>query len=423
MVRITLSCIAALVCVLVRLLLFNISVRWREWRTRPRYQWLNRWPVLPWRRACRAALLAIIVVTPKTASAQGDTYARMSVSTTQMYDGNLFATPASRVPQADLISRFGPALEAGYVSIPIELVARYAIDAERYLSHAELNMNVARQDAGIELRYLPRHRLGLSLDASYVATQTPGELNLESLLAAGRAHAARLAMGSAATYEWSAATKVTLDYAFARDELAGGVASATHSSRVGFERRTGLRNTYRVDSQFRHVGFGDGAPEASYAITGGWVHGITPRTGFEIAVGPRLTEGATRPEVSALLRRQLRLGDLSVGYSRTQVTAIGEHGTIDVHRVAASATYRPERHLTLSVTPAFARSARDERHVPVYTLDVEAVVEATRRLSLVASGRIGRQEGTLAGPREAIPYRSLALKLMVTLPQRGALPQ
>lgn len=370
-----------------------------------------------WRRACRAALLAIIVVAPKTASAQDDAYARMSVSTTQVYDGNLFATPASRVPQADLISRFGPALEAGYVSIPMKLVARYEIDAERYLSHAELNRNVARQDAAVTLQYLPMHRLGLSVDASYVGTQTPGEFNLESQLAVGRARAERVAMGSAATYDWSGVTKVTFEYTFGKDALAGGVASATHTSRVGFQRRTGLRNTYRVDYQSQHVGFSNGAPEASSVITGGWVHGITERTGFEIAVGPRVSEGAIRAEVSALLRRQLRRGEVSMGYSRTQVTAIGEHGTIDVHRVAASATYRPERHFSLTGTPAFARSARDERHVPVYTLDVEAVVEATRRLSLVASGRIGRQEGTLAGPREAISYRSLALKLMVTLPR------
>jgi hypothetical protein len=372
---------------------------------------------VPWRRACRAALLAMTVIAPKTASAQDEAYARMSVSTTQMYDGNLFAAPASGVPQADLISRFGPALEAGYVSIPIELVARYEIDAERYLSHTKLNRNVARQDAAIALRYLPMHRLGLSVDASYVGTQTPGEFNLESQLAAGRARAERVTMGSAATYDWSGVTKVTFEYIFGRDTLAGGVTSATHRSRVGFERRTGLRNTYQVDYQFQHVGFGNGAPEASSVITGGWVYGITKRTGFEIAVGPRLTEGAIRPEVSALLRRRLRRGELSAGYSRTHVTAIGERGTIDVHRLAASATYRPDRRLTLTGTPAFARSTRDEWHVPVYTLDVEAVVEATRRLSLVAWGRIGRQAGTLAGPRTAIPYQSLALKLMITLPR------
>jgi hypothetical protein len=374
---------------------------------------------LPWRCGCRAVLLAIPLVTPQTASAQGEAYARMSVSTTQMFDGNLFATPGSRVPQADLISRFGPALEAGYESIPMKLAAWYEIDAERYLSHAELTRNVARQDAGIRLRYLPVYRLGVTVDASYLETHTPGELNLESQLAVGRARADRVAIGSAATYDWSEVTKVIFEYAFGRDTLAGGVASATHSPRVGVERRTGLRNTYRVDYEFRHVGFGDGAPQTSSVMTGGWVHGITPRTSFEIAVGPRVTEGAIRPEVSALLRRRLGRGELSVSYSRTEMTAIGERGTIDVHRAAASVTYRPKRYLTITGIPSSSRSARDEWHVPVYTLDMEAVIEATRRLSLVAWGRIGRQEGTLGGPRENIPYRSLALKVMVTLPRRA----
>jgi hypothetical protein len=356
---------------------------------------------------------------PKTASAQGETYATMSASTGQMFDGNLFATPASHAPQADLIARFGPALEAGYLSIPLKLDARYGIDAERYFSHADLNRNVARQDASIALRYLPMDRLGLSVDASFVETQTPGEFNLESQLAAGRARAERAAMGSAVTYDWSAVTKATLDYSVARDVMAGGFASVMHSSHVGFERQTGLRNTYRVDCHVRHVGFRDGAPEASYAITGGWLRGITERTGFEISAGPRVTDGATRPEVSMLLRHRLRQGELSAGYSRTQLTAIGQRGSFDVHRLVTSTTYRPGRHLAFTLTPAFARSAQADRHIPVYTLDVEAVVEATRRVSLVTSGRIGRQEGTFAGPHEVIPYRSLAVKLTVTLPHRA----
>ena len=108
-----------------------------------------------------------------------------------------------------------------------------------------------------------------------------------------------------------------------------------------------------------------------------------------------------------------------MGYARTQVTAIGEGGTIDVHRVAASGTYRPVQHVTLTGVPAFSHNARDNSQVAVYTLDLQAAVEATRRLSLVASGRIGRQEGTLAAARLAIPTRSLALKLMVTLPHRA----
>lgn len=370
------------------------------------------------RRGCRAALLAICVVSPGTASAQGDAYASLSVSTAQIYDGNLFATPASQGPQADLISRFGPTLEAGYASTPIRLVTRYELQAERYLRHGELNGIVGRQAASATLGYLPTPRLDLSVDASYVGTRTPSEFNLESQIAAGRARAERIVVGSVATYESSAVTTVTVDYTVGRDTLAGGVASATHRPRVGVERRTGLRDTYRVDYEFRHVGFSDGAPEASSVITGGWAHGITERTRFEIAMGPRVTQRAIRPELSALLRRRLRQGEFVVSYSRTEVTAIGERGTIDVHRVAASGAYRAARRLRLTATPTFTRSARDERHIAVSALDIEAVVEATRRLSLVVTGRIGRQTGTWAGPGEAIPYRSLALTVIVPVSGR-----
>jgi hypothetical protein len=107
-----------------------------------------------------------------------------------------------------------------------------------------------------------------------------------------------------------------------------------------------------------------------------------------------------------------------VSYSRTELTAIGAAGTFEMHRMAASGTYRPRHHLTLTGTPAFVRSAQYGREVPIYTLDVEAVAQVTRRLSLTASGRLGQQDGGFfGGPREAIPYRSLALKLMVTLPR------
>jgi len=369
------------------------------------------------RRIVRMVVVATALAMPSVAPAQVETYTRVSVSATQVYDGNLFAVPASHAPQADLISRFGPALEAGYKSLPFEIAARYEIQAERYLDHADLNENVAHQDAALSLRYLPAARVALIVDGSFVQTQTPGEFNIDSQLGVGRAPAERLGVSSALTYHWTDVTDLTVEYLFGRDTLVGGVTSATHRSRVGVQRQTGLRNTYRADYHVRHAGFGEGPPTTSHVITGGWIHEITPRTGFEITVGPRVTDGTIRPEISTVLRRQLSRGEVSFGYSRTELTAFGERGTIDVHRVAATGRYRPGRRLSLTATPAFTQSARDDRQVPVYSLDLESLVQASRRLSVMAWGRIGRQEGTLSGPRDMIPYRSLGLKLLITLPR------
>lgn len=354
---------------------------------------------------------------PSTASAQVETHIRMSATATQVYDGNVFAVPASQGPKADLITRVGPALEGGYLSLPLEILARYEIQAERYLNHADLNESIAHQDATVSLRYLPAPRVRLSAGASYVQTQTPGEFNLDSQLGVARAPAERLGVNSTFTYNWSGVTDLTLEYMFGRDAVVGGVTSATHRSRVGVQRQTGLRNTYRVDYHVRHFDFGEGTASRSHVITGGWRHDITPRTGLEITVGPRVTEGTIRPELSTVLRRQLSRGELSFGYSRTELTAIGERGTIDVHRVAATGRYRAGRRLSLTATPAFTHSAQDDRRVPVYSLDVESLVQASRRMSLMAWARVGRQEGTLSGAREMIPHRSLGLKFVITLPR------
>lgn len=370
------------------------------------------------RRSVCAALVAASLAAATSAAAQVETHTRVSFSAAQTYDGNLFATPASRGPQTDFISRFGPAIEAGYFSLPLEIAARYEVQAERYVTHTDLNEAVAHQDLTLSLRYLPTPRIELTTDASYIATQTPGEFNLDSQLAVGRAPAERVVTGSTLTYKFSDATHVTLEHMFGWDALAGGVTSATHRSQVGVQRRTGLRNTYQADYHVRHVGFDGGAPVVSHVITAGWSHQLTPRTGFEITAGPRVTDGTIRPEISTVLRRQLSRGEVSFGYSRTELTAFGERGTIDVHRVAATGGYRPWRRLSLTATPAFAHSARDHRHVPVYTLDTELAVEATNRLSMVAWGRIGRQQGTFTGPREMIPYQTFGMKLTMTLPRR-----
>src|SRR5690348_49189 len=102
--------------------------------------------------ACRVALAASLAA-PAAAFAQAETYARMSLSVSQMFDANLFAAPASSGPQADLISRAGPSLEMGYRSLPLDVIARYALQAERYLDHPELDANAAHQDASVTLRY------------------------------------------------------------------------------------------------------------------------------------------------------------------------------------------------------------------------------------------------------------------------------
>lgn len=355
---------------------------------------------------CSASLMA-----PIAAAAQVGKYASSSFTAAHTYESNLFATPQSLTPQGDFISQFGPSVTAGYQSLPFEFSVNYELLAERYQRHTGLNDHAARQEAGFMLRYQPRERLGMSVKADYVSTQTPAEFNVQSGLDIGRAPAERIAMASTATFNVTRATIFNAAYTFDRDVLVGRIASMTHRPRVGIASRLGVRNSYRVDYEFRQFDFSGGLPIASHALTGGWAHEFTKRLGGEVAFGPRFSAGTVKPDIATRLRWRLDGADLLLSYARTDMTAIGERGTLDVHSLSTGFSYRPVRRIKLSATPLVSRSARGRQHVMVYTLGAESTVTLKRRLSLVAIARLSRQEGTLAGPRLVIANRSLGMHL------------
>ncbi|HET9361115.1 MAG TPA: hypothetical protein VFO58_15300, partial [Vicinamibacterales bacterium] len=330
-------------------------------------------------RAARAALVSASLLVPATAGAQGQSFVRVTGSFEQLYDDNLFAAPLTAPQQPGLISRFGPAVEAGYRSIPVKLVVRYGFDAERHITLPELDEAIARQDALVDFAHQTK-RLTLTVGTSYQETQAPRELNQQSLLAVGRARAQRITARPGLVYELTALTKVKLDHNFSADALAGGVSSATHVSRSGIDRRLDARNVVRFDYRFRNVAFSDGLEERSHLATAGWTFEIAPSTSVEIDAGPRVTRGSggVEPEVSLVLKHRLRQGEFSFSYARTLDTAIGESGTIDVHRLGTVVSFVPTRYFTLTASPAWVSSARDVRRTVVHALDLEGRVRATR---------------------------------------------
>jgi hypothetical protein len=356
-------------------------------------------------------VMSAALAAPAAAAAQTGTYGSTSFTASHTYESNLFAKPESLGPEADFISQIGPSVIAGYQSLPFEFAVNYGILAERYQRHTELNDAAARQQAGLTLRYRPRERFAVHADASYISTQTPAEFNLQSGLDVGRAPAARFALASTATFKVTPAAAIDATYALDRDVMVGHMTSTTQRVRAGIGTRTGIRNAYRLDYEVRQFAFSAGAPIASHAVLAGWVHELTQRLGYDIAVGPRLSGGSLRPDLSTRLRWRSANVDLLLSYVRTDMTAIGELGTFDVQAMSTGITYRPRRRMTVGVTPLLSRNSRGRQHVMVYTLGAESTVAVTRRLSLGASARFSRQDGTLAGPRHVIANRRFGLQL------------
>jgi hypothetical protein len=368
-------------------------------------------------------LVAAIVLAPEIAGAQNGPYGRVSFSFMPVYESNLFLS-AARDVQDDVVFRVGPTIEAGYVSSSLSLMSRYGFDAERYADHPSLSGSLARQNAGVELRQIARGRLAFEAKASYLATSSPNELNLDTAIATERVRATRISATPTVRYRLTPTTRLSVEYGFTQDELAGHGVTTTQDLSAGVEQADRLTSR-RIDYRFRQFDFGHGISEPVHVITAGWSRALTRRTGVEMVLGPRLARGAIRPELTTLLRWRLQKGSLSGGYARTQATSIGESGLIDVQRVAMTAEYRPGRYIGLSATPAVIESEQERARVSVYVVDLQAVAETTRGLSIVVTGRFALQQGrmqlheqgTVIERRDQIPTRSVSLRLVTTFPR------
>jgi hypothetical protein len=98
-------------------------------------------------------------------------------------------------------------------------------------------------------------------------------------------------------------------------------------------------------------------------------------------------------------------------------------GIIDSQLAALPIDYRANRRVSFNVTPAFSLNTQDRVEVPVYSVDGEALVEATPQLSVVFSGRFGWQDGTFDATWARIYDRRVSATLIVTVPRRSTVPQ
>ena len=363
-----------------------------------------------------AAVATVVLLAQDVTHAQGKRYARVSGSIEQLYDGNLFAAPESSLlfpPESDWITRFGPLFEAGYESQPLNLAVHYGFDAEKHRDHVELDNAFARQDAAMTLN--SRGRTGAAaLTGEFVETQTPTDLNLETLRFVGQSPAQRIGSSEVFTFDLSAVTSLRVDHRFSRDSLVGGVTSVSNFGRLGVSRRMSERTSFRADYRPGFIDFSNGNQERSHSGTAGFVHAFTPVLEIEVDGGVRSTSGDIDPEISALMRHRMEQGALTVRYVRTRETTIGEGSSLQVQRLAAEVNYTPTRAIAFTVTPARASSGGTLSSDVVYVVDIQSRFRATRRWSILATGRFGQQERTLP-TSDTINFRTVSLKTIVTL--------
>ncbi|HYS07033.1 MAG TPA: hypothetical protein VEW47_17790 [Candidatus Dormibacteraeota bacterium] len=329
------------------------------------------------------------------AMAQPDLYLKGSLSLAEVRDDNLFYTPESR--ESDVISRLTPGIEAGSRAPRFDIAGRWALDVERFADHPELDTDRARESAALDLHTRLSRPVTFSLHGDYVSTLTPGELNLATGLAGGRARARRFSASPSIAWKLGRATDGTFAYARTKDDLAGGSRTDTRSSTLGLEHHHSPRDTMTADYGFSRYAFEGSGPVAVHTLTLGWERRVGPRSSFALRAGPRYSGGRFDPEASVALQHGAGRIDTSLTVARTLSTVIGQSGTFVTDSALAGISFRPSPSLRLGMTPGvyWIGDPSGGPETRVYAVGIEGSWRINDWLSLVGRYRRNQQRGIL----------------------------
>ena len=331
-----------------------------------------------------------------------------SVSLAGIYDSNPFLSGTPH-REGDFIVRLSPGVEAGHRSERVAFQGSYVQDAEAYARNPELDSSRARQHAAAGVRYEATRQSTMAANATYTETLRPGELSPQTGLEFGRKRAELVTVTPSLNHRFDPVAAGAAAYAYTRDKVDGGLSTDTHTVTLGYDRKLAQRDKATFGYVFQRFVFGDVQVTDAHVVTAGGTHDFTPRTSATLSAGPRFSEGTTRAEVSALLRYRLQKGDVSLSYLRTQVTAIGVAGPVNVESIGAAAVHSPVESLEIRAGASMATSTRGGFEATAYRMNLEARRRLTPDVSLVGSYEYNLQRGTLEAPGEGLMIRHVVL--------------
>jgi hypothetical protein len=367
------------------------------------------------------------VLTPSISTAQSTTYFTPAISIGAVYDDNVFF--ASDQETSDYMGRVSPELAAGYESERMVFEGLYTFDAEYYADNSQLNDAMIRQHALANLQYELSRLLRFSLDSRFDATETPGELILQTGTDAGRNNAYRFSIGPALDYQITPRTGLGLGYTFSHEKTSGELRGDTHSARTGVDWQVNQNNSVNLYYIFNHYVFNyylfdTTATSDSHVPMLGWTHNFSPRSSITLAAGPRFTDGSASPEIALSAQHTLARGELFAAYEKTESTVIGQFGTVENDTISAGIDYAVTPDLDFRMMPVFSMLEQSGVKVDVYQLSLELAYWMNDAISIIGSYEFSLQDGTLdALVMDNIQRNVFMLSIKFSMPRRGDRPR
>jgi hypothetical protein len=369
-----------------------------------------------WRPRLDATLLAVILVaTPAVSCAQAGWYVIPSLNLTEEFDDNVFGTSSNR--KSDFVTRGSPSLTAGYRSQPLTLLVTAGFDAEFFEENRELSNVGDRKRADVAFQYLPTRTLTLGVTADYAQTVTPTELSPETGIELGRQETTLWDVSPSLSYRFTPSTSGDARYLYRRS-VTESLTNVTQEARLGLSHLLTLRDTGTLGYILRQIEADAADADRSHAITIGWNRRLSPTMALSLEAGPRVSEsdGTLGAEAAASLERRLKLGAVSVAYTRSETAIIGRAGTARFDSLSGSLRLEPRRSLQVNFG-AFVSEVAEEgvSDTMVYGLNASVGYQITKWLSARATYRFYRQEqGSIT-----IPHNIFSIGLDVRYPVRA----
>ena len=284
-------------------------------------------PLLP---AATAALLALAWVSP--AAAQTRFTFVPSVSTTMVYDDNIFAETKG---SAGKMLQIRPNAEGSYRSPRLTFLSLYSFDA-LLSNHGTLNTFDARRHGFLDTKFRSTERTTLGLQARYDRSETPGEIELDTGILGPRQTAQRWQVAPNIARRMGPRTVLTAGYDWSLESEVGFPSGTLHQGRLALSREW-TQHMSIVGSYLGRVFIDDTSEQTSHAVLGGVTRLVAPGTNFSFYAGPRVTSyrGGIKPEVSTSFARITNRIDMALDYWHGETIILGIPGPVAVDSATA----------------------------------------------------------------------------------------
>jgi hypothetical protein len=340
-----------------------------------------------------ATVAVLALAGPPPAMAQTRFTFVPSVSTTMVYDDNIFAETQG---SAGKMLQIRPNVESSFQSPRLTFLSLYSFDMLAS-NHGDLNTFDARRHALVDTKFRSTERTTLGVAARYDRSETPGELELDTGILGPRQTAERWQIAPNLARRMGPRTVLTAGYDWTLENEVDIPSGTMHQGRLALSREWTQRMSI-VGSYLGRYFVDEVNKDTSHAVLAGVTRSLALGTHLSFYAGPRVTSyrGGVKPEVSTSFARVTNRIDMALDYWHGETIILGIPGPVAVDSATARIDWLRSPRLTFGTRAGVTDvDTLDARRARVYRTALLGSWTTREMYTVSASYGLDYQQGDL----------------------------